>query len=233
MRIIIFVVIFTIVAAVAGILGYKAAEYRYQQNAEDVAALSDRIDQLSATVEDLEDRNNNLIGENQELREQLETELDTGDEEVSYATTELGRRLIAFDMPDPDLYFEYDKEFGEASVVARPAKFSDTVTAEGIQISFADSDLSIYVEPWQLNNLALAKIEEYETTTADGKQAQIVVLEGSDDQLVVNGILATQGEAPDAVKLLISREATNDNQQLAVDEVRDIMRSVEFDFASL
>ena len=135
-------------------------------------------------------------------------------------------------MRSPDFYFEFDNSFGTVTAKSLPAEFAEDVVAEGIEISFQNSEIMVTVEPWKFSGRSLAKQEEYSVATADDKQMLLQVLEDSDSNYLVRATL-TEGENQDNIKLMINTEASADNLQEAIDQVRDIVRSVTINISEL
>lgn len=232
-------VILLIVAGVAGaFISSRLQDRVIAQKDEEINLVEQRVDTLVETIEDLEEKNNNIIAENQTLRDQLKTEEERRREEelkrqLNFEVSELGKRLMTFELANPSLYFEYDKNYGQVGIVGHPAVFSDNIVAEGIEISFENTNLKIYIEPWKLSGLALEKVSESVVQTADGKDVVINVLKINEENYLVSAMLGANTDLADTNKLMITKDTNSDQLQSAVDEIRDIVRSVEIDLTQL
>lgn len=223
----------------AGVAGaFIATQIANRTNTE----LNDRVNQLSTreselalTVNDLETENNKLKTDNAELRNQLNIETDKlkNRQRVDFVSTELGKRLRTFEIKTPPFYFEYDREYGNVTARAFPAEFAEDVIAEGIEISFEKSNITITVEPWKFSGRSLEKVQELAVNTANGKKMTLTVLQDKDNKFVVQAILDAQNNKADTIKLLVRAETTADKVSEVTERIRDIIRSIEIDTSKL
>jgi hypothetical protein len=224
-------------AAVGAFVMNRLDERNFQAERDQAAELGRRIDSLVTTVEELEGKNNELVAENQGLKDQLKTAEDKRLEEekknkLVYNTQELGKRLMTFNLERPKTYFEFDKNFGAAKVESNRATFASNVVAEGIEVSFAGTTLKVIIEPWKISGRALEEVERFKVATADGKEAIVAVVKDTNNRFTVNGMIVS-GDTADNLKVMVTNTVAQDQLDNAKEQVRDILRSLEIDFKQL
>lgn len=222
---------------IGGVITNAIVQNSFQGERDKIAALERRTGELVSGIQDLEDQNNDLLTENQGLKEQLKTEEQKRLEEqkkqqINFTTKELGRRLMSFQLDKPALYFEYDRSFEQVKVDAFPAEFTKEIVAEGIEITFAKSPIVITIEPWKFSGRALQEVTKFTETTADGKSAEVVVAKDDKERYTITARIVS-GDKQDAVKLQITANTDKESQERTTQQIRDILRSLELNIKEL